>query len=117
MNVLKNTVRPEFLNRIDDIILFTPLDRSEIREIVCMQLERLSEMLSEKQISLKATDDAIQTLSEKGFDPQFGARPVKRVVQKEVLNVLSKEILAGNIKPSQRILLDAFDGVFVLRNN
>jgi ATP-dependent Clp protease ATP-binding subunit ClpB len=117
MGVLKNTIRPEFLNRIDDIILFTPLDRKEIQEIVCMQLERLSEMLLEKQIFLKATEDAIETLSEKGFDPQFGARPVKRVVQKEVLNALSKEILAGNIKPSQHILLDAFDGKFVFRNN
>lgn len=117
MEVLKNTIRPEFLNRIDDIILFTPLDRKEIQEIVCMQLEGLSEMLLEKQIFLEATEDAIETLSEKGFDPQFGARPVKRVVQKEVLNTLSKEILAGNIKPSQHILLDAFDGKFVFRNN
>jgi ATP-dependent Clp protease ATP-binding subunit ClpB len=117
MNVLKSTIRPEFLNRIDDIVLFTPLDKTEIKEIVYMQIGRLSEMLSEKQIFLKATDDAIQTLSEKGFDPQFGARPVKRIVQKEVLNALSKEILAGNIKPSQHILLDAFDGVFVFRNN
>ena len=117
MEVLKNTIRPEFLNRIDDIILFTPLDRKEIQKIVCMQLDGLSQMLLEKQIYLKATEDAIETLSEKGFDPKFGARPVKRVVQKEVLNALSKEILAGNIKPSQHILLDAFDGKFVFRNN
>jgi ATP-dependent Clp protease ATP-binding subunit ClpB len=117
MLVLKHTIRPEFLNRIDDIVLFTPLDRSEIREIVSMQLKGLSEMLLAKKIYLKATEEAIETLSEKGFDPQFGARPVKRVVQKEVLNALSKEILAGKIKPTQHILLDAFDGKFVFRNN
>ena len=117
MTVLKHTIRPEFLNRIDDIILFTPLEQSEIRKIVCLQLKGLSKMLLEKKIQLDTTQEAIDTLSEKGFDPQFGARPVKRVVQKEVLNALSKELLAGKIKPSQHILLDAFDGKFVFRNN
>ena len=117
MGILKQNVRPEFLNRIDEIIMFTPLNKTEIKEIVLIHLNKLSAMLLEKQIVLKATEEAINELTEKGFDPQFGARPVKRVVQKEVLNSLSKEILAGKIIADQHILLDAFDGKFVFRND
>ncbi|WP_139957875.1 ATP-dependent chaperone ClpB [Flavicella sediminum] len=117
MAILKQSIRPEFLNRIDEIIMFTPLDKKEIAAIVKIQLAKLSKMLKGKQIELAVTDEAIEALSTKGFDPQFGARPVKRVVQKEVLNALSKEILAGNIASEQKILLDAFDGKFVFRNN
>jgi ATP-dependent Clp protease ATP-binding subunit ClpB len=116
MLILKQNIRPEFLNRIDEIIMFTPLDRSEIGNIVRIQLNGLSKMLKEKHIILEATEEAITTLADKSFDPQFGARPVKRAVQKEVLNALSKEILAGKIIPNQHILLDAFDGKFVFRN-
>ena len=116
MTVLKQNIRPEFLNRIDEIIMFTPLNKKEIANIVKIQLSSLAKMLKEKQIILSSTDEAISTLAEKGFDPQFGARPVKRVVQKQVLNALSKEILAGTIIPNQHILLDAFDGKFVFRN-
>jgi len=117
MAVLKQNVRPEFLNRIDEIIMFTPLNKVEIKEIVHIQLKKLSKMLAEKEIYLKTTEEAVLALAEKGFDPQFGARPVKRVVQKEVLNALSKELLAGKILPQQHILLDAFDGEFVFRND
>ncbi|MFC2109829.1 ATP-dependent chaperone ClpB [Bacteroidota bacterium] len=117
MLVLKQKIRPEFLNRIDEIIMFTPLNRTEIGTIVKFQLDKLAKMLKEKQIHLEATEEAIASLALKGYDPQFGARPVKRVVQKEVLNALSKEILAGKILPEQKILLDAFDGKFVFRNN
>ncbi len=117
MTILKNHIRPEFLNRIDDILMFTPLNKTEIKEIVAIQLNQLVQMLSKKDIGLSATEEAIQTLSDKGFDPQFGARPVKRVIQNEVLNALSKELLAGNIQPEQKVLLDAFDGKFVFRNN
>ena len=116
MLVLKQNIRPEFLNRIDEIILFTPLDINEIKSIVYIQLNNLAKMLKEKHIYLETTEDAVLALANKGFDPHFGARPVKRVVQKEVLNALSKEILAGNISPQQHILLDAFDGTFVFRN-
>lgn len=116
MTVLKNHIRPEFLNRIDDILMFTPLNKSEIKEIVRIQLTGLTTMLKKKDIYLSATDEAIDALSEKGFDPQFGARPVKRVIQNEVLNALSKELLAGKIQPEQNVLLDAFDGNFVFRN-
>lgn len=116
LNVLKQTVRPEFLNRIDDIIMFTPLTKDDIKQIVVLQLKGISKMLTKQHISLKATDEAITDLAEKGYDPQYGARPVKRVIQKEVLNKLSKEILAGNITTESNILLDSFDNQLVFRN-
>jgi len=116
MEVLKQNIRPEFLNRIDEIIMFTPLNQNEIKDIVHIQLKKLSKMLQDKQIHLEVTEEAVLALAEKGFDPQFGARPVKRVVQKEVLNALSKELLSGNIKAEQHIVLDAFDETFVFRN-
>ena len=116
MEVLKQNIRPEFLNRIDEIIMFTPLNQNEIKDIVHIQLNKLSKMLHDKQIYLEVTEEAVLALAEKGFDPQFGARPVKRVVQKEVLNALSKELLSGNIKAEQHIVLDAFDETFVFRN-
>ncbi|MDC9724162.1 MAG: ATP-dependent chaperone ClpB [Urechidicola sp.] len=116
VELLKKTVRPEFLNRIDEIIMFTPLNLNEINEIVRIQLKGVSKMLAEKDITFESTDEAIETLGEKGYDPQFGARPVKRVIQREILNELSKEILSGNITAETSILLDAFDGKFVFRN-
>lgn len=114
--LLKQTVRPEFLNRIDDIIMFTPLSKSDIQQIVKLQLKGVSKMLLKQNIVLDATPEAIKYLSEKGFDPQFGARPVKRVIQREVLNQLSKEILAGKITTESVILLDSFDDGLVFRN-
>ncbi|GAB1309221.1 ATP-dependent chaperone ClpB [Urechidicola sp. KH5] len=116
VELLKKTVRPEFLNRIDEIIMFTPLNLKEVQSIVKLQLKGLSKMLAEKDIVFDATDEAIETLGIKGFDPQFGARPIKRVIQKEILNQLSKELLAGNIIAEDSILLDAFDDKFVFRN-
>ncbi|MDP2088593.1 MAG: ATP-dependent chaperone ClpB [Flavobacteriaceae bacterium] len=116
LSLLKQTVRPEFINRIDEIIMFTPLNEEEIREIVQLQLKRVSKILSEKNIILEVTEDALTSLVEKGFDPQYGARPVKRVIQKEVLNELSKELLSGRIQPESTIILDAFDDKLVFRN-
>ncbi len=116
VELLKKTVRPEFLNRIDEIIMFTPLNRDEIKQIVELQLKGISTMLADKDIVFDTTDEAINALGEKGYDPQFGARPVKRVIQREILNKLSKELLAGKIKANTTILLDAFDGEFVFRN-
>jgi ATP-dependent Clp protease ATP-binding subunit ClpB len=116
IGLLKKTIRPEFLNRIDEIIMFTPLNQEEVTQIVRLQIDALSEMLKEKSIKLSATEDAIFSLSKKGFNPQFGARPIKRVIQKEVLNSLSKEILAGKISAQSNILLDAFDDQLVFRN-
>jgi ATP-dependent Clp protease ATP-binding subunit ClpB len=116
LGLLKQSVRPEFLNRIDDIVMFTPLTKNNIQEIVGLQLKGLSKMLAKQHITLDATEEAIIYLAIKGFDPQYGARPVKRVIQKEVLNELSKEILAGKITTDSIILLDAFDDKLVFRN-
>jgi len=114
--LLKQTVRPEFINRIDDIVMFTPLNEGNIKEIVGLQLKSITRMLALQNITLDATPEAISYLSKKGFDPQFGARPVKRVIQKEVLNQLSKEILSGKVTTDSIILLDSFDGQLVFRN-
>jgi ATP-dependent Clp protease ATP-binding subunit ClpB len=116
LGLLKKTIRPEFINRIDDIIMFTPLNKKNIKEIVKIQLEYLKKMLDKQQITLDATEDAIAYLAEKSFDPQFGARPVKRAIQKEVLNNMSKAILSGKITTDSIVLLDAFDNNLVFRN-
>ena len=116
LGLLKQSVRPEFLNRIDDIILFTPLNRADIKKIVSLQLDHVKEMVQSQDITLDATDEAIAYLAEKGYQPEFGARPVKRVIQKEVLNQLSKEILAGKVTTDSIILLDSFDEKLVFRN-
>ncbi|TMU56787.1 ATP-dependent chaperone ClpB [Flagellimonas algicola] len=116
MGLLHKTIRPEFLNRIDDIIMFTPLDKSNIKEIVRLQLDQLKKLVSKQHITLDATEEAIDYLAIKGYDPQFGARPVKRLIQKEVLNNLSKELLAGKIQAESIILLDSFDDKLVFRN-
>ncbi|MEE9349860.1 MAG: ATP-dependent chaperone ClpB [Flavobacteriaceae bacterium] len=116
LRLLKETVRPEFINRIDEIIMFTPLNKTEVTQIVRIQINGLTKMLSEKNIQFSATDEAITNLATLGFDPQFGARPIKRVIQREVLNKLSKEILGNKITADSSILLDAFNGEFVFRN-
>ncbi|MEM1258161.1 MAG: ATP-dependent chaperone ClpB [Bacteroidota bacterium] len=116
LGLLKKTIRPEFLNRIDDIIMFTPLNKEAIKEIVGLQLDQLKKRLSQQNITLDATEEAVLYLSEKGYDPQYGARPIKRLIQKEVLNKLSKEVLKGTIKNESIILLDSFDDTMVFRN-
>jgi len=116
LGLLKQTVRPEFINRIDDITLFTPLSEDNIKRIVKLQLSIVKNMIAKQEITFDATDEAISYLAEKGYQPEFGARPVKRVIQKEVLNLLSKEILAGKITTDSIILLDAFDKKLVFRN-
>jgi ATP-dependent Clp protease ATP-binding subunit ClpB len=114
--LLKQSVRPEFINRIDDIIMFSPLTQKNITQIVSLHLKSVKKMLEKQHIVLDATEEAISFLASRGFDPQFGARPVKRVVQREVLNKLSKEILAGKVTTDSIILLDEFDGELVFRN-
>ncbi|MFT6048310.1 MAG: ATP-dependent Clp protease ATP-binding subunit ClpB [Patiriisocius sp.] len=116
LGLLKQTVRPEFLNRIDDIIMFTPLTKDHITKIVGLQIKGVTKMLTKQGITMDATQEAIRYLAEKGYDPQYGARPVKRVIQKEVLNSLSKEILAGKVTTDSIILLDSFDDTLVFRN-
>jgi ATP-dependent Clp protease ATP-binding subunit ClpB len=116
LNLLKQSVRPEFINRIDEIVMFTPLTNENIKAIVGIQLKSVTKMLAKQNIVLDATPEAISYLAEKGYDPQFGARPVKRVIQKVVLNELSKEILAGKISADSIILLDCFEDHLVFRN-
>ena len=116
LSLLKQTVRPEFINRIDEIVMFTPLSTENIKEIVGLQLKNVTKMLAQQNITMDATPEALDYLALKGFDPQYGARPVKRVIQREVLNQLSKEILAGKITTDSIILLDSFDGKLVFRN-
>lgn len=114
--LLKQSVRPEFLNRIDDTIMFTPLTKENITEIVGLQLKGITKMIAQQGITFDATQEAIEYLAEKGYNPEYGARPVKRVIQKEVLNQLSKEILSGHVTTYSIILLDAFDDKLVFRN-
>ena len=114
--MLKQTVRPEFINRIDEIVLFTPLTKANIKEIVGLQLKSVTKMLAQQHITLEATTEAITYLAEKGYDTEYGARPVKRVIQREVLNQLSKEILGGKVTTDSFIILDCFDSQLVFRN-
>ena len=116
LGLLRQTIRPEFLNRIDDIIMFTPLNQEDIKEIVQLQLNQLKKMLGKQQITIDATEEAIDYLAKKGYDPQYGARPIKRVIQKEVLNNLSKEMLKGSVKGDSIVLIDSFDDALVFRN-
>jgi ATP-dependent Clp protease ATP-binding subunit ClpB len=116
MNRLRETIRPEFLNRVDEIILFQPLMKSEIRGIIRIQLEDLKRLVSQSGIQLQFSDYLIDYLAENGFDPQYGARPLKRLIQKEIVNGLSKKILAGAIDKTHPVLVDVFDGVVVFRN-
>ena len=116
LNILKQTIRPEFLNRIDDIIMFAPLKEDEITQIVRLQLEGVRRMLSENGIELRYSDEAVKSISRAGFDPEFGARPVKRVIQRKVLNQLSKDLLAGTVDKSKPITIDAIDDTVFFRN-
>jgi len=116
LEILRKNVRPEFINRIDDIVLFSPLTKEDIVSIVKLQIQLLNKRLADQQISIQATDEALQLLAQKGFDPQYGARPVKRVVQTMVLNELAKRLLVDEIDKEKAILLDAFDQELVFRN-
>ncbi|WP_295664615.1 ATP-dependent chaperone ClpB [uncultured Mucilaginibacter sp.] len=114
--LLRKTIRPEFLNRIDEIIMFTPLSRDEITDIVKLQFKHLQDTLAEMGITIEASEEALDWLAQLGYDPQFGARPLKRVIQKKILNELSKQILAGKVDKDSKIKLDAFDHQFVFLN-
>lgn len=116
MGLLRQTVRPEFLNRVDEIIMFSPLMKRQIMGIVKIQLEGLKQLVSENGITLSFSEYLLEFLAEQGFDPQFGARPLKRLIQKLIINSLSKRILAGDIDKSKTVLVDVFDGVVVFRN-
>ncbi len=114
--LLKQQIRPEFLNRIDEIIMFTPLTRDDVRQIVEMQIAKLSRLLEKRDIHLHAEADAIDLLADQGYDPQFGARPVKRVIQRDLMNELSREILSGRLEPKDTIVIKAEDGKLTFMN-
>ena len=115
-DLLKQSIRPEFLNRIDELIMFTPLTKDEIKEIVRLQFEKIARMLEENEIKVTITEDAIQWIAEKGYDPQFGARPVKRLLEKNVVNELSRSILAGLVTKESTILIDRKEDSLVFKN-
>jgi len=117
MNLLKQTVRPEFLNRVDEIIMFQPLKKKEMRKIIEIQLSNLKRLVKESNIELEFSDYTLDFLVQNGYDPQFGARPLKRLIQKEIVNQLSKRILAGDIDKTSPVIVDVFDGVVVFRND
>ncbi len=117
MDLLKQMLRPEFLNRVDDVVMFHPLMKKEIKGIIRIQLEGLKKTLAEQGITLEFSDYALEYLMERGYDPQYGARPLKRVIQKEVVNLLSRKIIGGEIDKTKTVLIDVFDGVVVARNN
>jgi ATP-dependent Clp protease ATP-binding subunit ClpB len=116
MNLLRQTIRPEFLNRVDEIIMFSPLLKKEIRGILRIQLENLKKLVEKSGIELQFSEYALEYLAEQGFDPQFGARPLKRLIQKEIINQLSKRILAGDLDRNKPVLVDVFDNTVVFRN-
>ncbi len=115
LGMLRKTIRPEFLNRIDETIMFLPLTQDNLRDIINIQIGDLGKLLQKRNISLSASPEALDHIAELGYDPQFGARPVKRIVQKNVLNELSKELLAGKVNEGDELVLDMFDGKFVFR--
>lgn len=116
MGLLRQTLRPEFLNRVDEVIMFHPLMRKEIKGIIRIQLEDLRKRVAQQGIQLEFSDYALDYFSEQGFDPQFGARPLKRLIQKDIINLLSKKIISGELDKTKPVLIDVFDGVVVVRN-
>ena len=116
LELLKQTIRPEFLNRIDETIMFTPLNQEEIEQIVALQIDGVKKMLAYNGISLEVTPAALHYLAEEGYDPEFGARPVKRVIHRLILNQLSKDILAQKIDKDRQIIIDYRDGNLLFEN-
>lgn len=116
MDMLKKNIRPEFLNRIDETIMFTPLNEEEIEQIVRLQASAITEMLKENEVTLKITDNAIKFIAKAGFDPEFGARPIKRAIQRLLLNDLSKQLLAGAIEKERPVTVDANENSLVFSN-
>jgi ATP-dependent Clp protease ATP-binding subunit ClpB len=114
--LLKQTIRPEFLNRIDELVMFAPLNEEEIKQIVGLQVNQIQQQLKVNGVELEVTDAALSEIAKEGFDPQFGARPVKRVIQRNVLNELSKRLIAQTIDRSKPIVVDAKKGTLIFNN-
>jgi ATP-dependent Clp protease ATP-binding subunit ClpB len=117
LDLLRQTIRPEFLNRIDEVIMFQPLLKKEIKDIIRIQLNDLKNQLLKNGVILEFSEYALDYLAENGFDPQFGARPLKRLIQKQIVNQLSKKLLSGTIDKTHPVLVDVFDGTVVFRND
>jgi ATP-dependent Clp protease ATP-binding subunit ClpB len=115
MSLLRKTIRPEFLNRIDETIMFTPLSKADVKKIVKLQLKEVEKMAAKNNIDLSTSDEVVDYLAEIGYDPQFGARPIKRVIQKQVLNQLSKDILSAKVSSGDVVVMDVFDNDIVFR--
>lgn len=116
MDMLKKNIRPEFLNRIDETIMFTPLNEKEIEQIVRLQASSITALLKENDVTLNITDAAVRFIAQAGFDPEFGARPIKRAIQRLLLNDLSKQLLAGNIDKDKPVTVDADDNMLLFSN-
>ena len=116
MNILKLQVRPEFLNRIDEIVLFSPLTRNEIKKIVCLQVKYIQERVKNQQIELIISDEAVSQITKLSFNPEYGGRPVRRILQSHILNPLSKELLLSNLDLKKQILFDVVNEHFIFRN-
>ena len=114
--LLRQTLKPEFVNRVDDIVMFKPLTREEINEIVKLQVKKVSDRLAEKDVKFSVSDKAVAWLSAQGYDPLFGARPIKRLIQEVIVNQLSKELIAGTINKERTILAEIEGGNLVLKN-
>ena len=114
--LLKQQIRPEFLNRIDEIIMFTPLTRENVKDIVRLQIRRLAGMLAKRDIRLEAEDSALEVMADQGYDPQFGARPIKRVIQRDLMNELSRQILEGKVEPKDVIVIKGQNNALVFEN-
>ena len=114
--LLKQTIRPEFLNRVDEIVMFTPLTRAEVRDIVKLQIGSVAKMLAQNGVKLNVSERAVDWLAEEGFDPMFGARPVKRTLQRNLVNELSRRILAGQIDSDSIIQIDADSDGLIFKN-
>ena len=115
MHLLRQSVRPEFLNRIDDILMFSPLTKNEIKQIVQLQFSTIQKRLEKQNIILELTDEALNALSEMGFDPQYGGRPVRRVLQEKLLNSLSKMLLEETSENQKKLVVDFFEGAIIFR--
>jgi len=116
MSLLKQTIRPEFINRIDEIVVFKPLHKDEIKEVVQLQIKQLQKMLQTQGIELQLSDSVIEWLVVAGYDPQFGARPVKRVIQKNILNELSRQILSGSVQADKPVKIECIKDRLVFEN-
>ena len=116
MEMLKKTIRPEFLNRIDEIIMFRPLEKDQIKQIVNLQIKGIQKLLASQEVSLEVSDKAVDLIAAEGFDPEFGARPVKRALQRMLLNDLSKKLIAGEVDRTKPIVVDASGGKLVFSN-